>query len=450
MGNSHIEFHRGETLMRLANYYPSLLLTLVEGVQNAIDAGCDRVMLCIDLQSASRQVIIVDNGDGVTKERFELALSSVGFSIKQKGSLGKFGLGLISPLNKCSSFTFTSAEADSLSALRWKFVQAEIRKQCEQLIIPCNPIPGLPVLVSKFRPYATDEFDQSWRTMVHMRGVTKDKVTSLVDLDELESQIHTKLGPAMRANKVAVRVVLFDDKGKVDQRDITPMSYTGEPLDVMNYDHEDTGRVEFELYRAPKRGGKRTGKVSIMASSDSYPITMREFASQAWGRRAADLLKDSFKVLESGYFEGVIRCQNIVLAPERTKFELSDALDTLYLVIAQWYDEVGLGHYQIEEEQSRDSRYQAIAIKSGQRLRDELLSRPEYSRLWDGLKSVVEFGRLGTGHLPPEGGKANGPEDENTIRTGQGGAGSTKPPVGGNGSSTSLGERKRPPQGPSW
>ncbi len=440
-GMSEIDFHRGEVLYKLSNTYRSLPLTLIEGAQNAIDAGADRVMLCIDLKL--RTVIMVDNGEGTTKAKFEQALASVGKGIKSADKLGRFGLGLISPLNKCTRFHFISALPGRRKATKWTFVQADIRTQHSSLSIPRTEIDAVPDLPKRFRDYATEDFDVQWRTRVEMIGVTRDKVVSLVDLDELEQQVRTKLGPAMRTNKVSIRVVLIDDNEKHLSRDITPTTYSGEPLDVVGYTSDDAGLVEFQLFRAAKHGGKRTGQVSVMAAGDNYPITWGEFMKQARGRNVADIFGDSFRVLGSGYFEGVITCQNIELHPERTKFELNDALDGLYFVIDQWYTEVGQAHYQLEEEQSQEARYKETALKAADRLR-EFLGHQEHDRLWSGLLSVVKFGRLGEGHLDPEVRGRQVDDDDTTTRSGQGRTGTGT--RSGTGSGSSGGPRQREPK----
>lgn len=440
-GTSEIDFHRGEVLYKLSNTYRLLSLTLIEGAQNAIDAGADKVMLCIDLKR--RMVLMVDNGEGTTKAKFELALASVGKGVKSADKLGRFGLGLISPLNKCARFHFISAQPGRRKATKWTFVQADIRTQHSSLCIPRTEIDMVPELPKRFKEYATEDFDVQWRTRVEMIGVTRDKVISLVDLDELEQQIRTKLGPAMRTNKVCVRVVLIDDNDKHLCRDITPTTYSGEPLEVEAYHTDETGHVEFQLFRASKHGGKRTGQISVMASGDNYPITWAEFMKQARGRNVVDLFGDSFKVLGSGYFEGIITCENISLHPERTKFEYDDALEGLYFVIDQWYNECGRAHHQLEEEQSQEARYQETALKVADRLR-EFLGPQNHDRLWSGLLSAVEFGRLGTGHLDPEVRGRKGEDDTTTIRSGQGRKGTGT--RSGTGSGPSGGPRQREPK----
>lgn len=438
---SSLSMHQGEVLCRLANTYPTLMLTIIENIQNAIDVAADRIMICIDMQA--RSVVVVDNGTGVTIDRFEQALNSVGKGVKAKGSLGRFGLGLISPLNKCTKFTFISAPTGRRRANRWTFEAKAIKVQHHTVNIPQDALPTLPALGRKFRQYAVDEFAQEWRTMVNMAGVTKDRVTSLVDLDELEHQVRSKLGQAMRQNKVCVRVVLIDENGKTEERDMRPAEYTGEPLGVVAYDAPEAGRVEFELYRATKFRGKRSGEVVVMELDGNYPISMKEFANQA---RAGKITSaEVLRVLESGYFEGVIRCENIVLHPERTKFEYTDALKYLYLVIDQWYEECGQAHFQAEQEASRETRWKEIGVLSMDTVREKL-AQPEYARLWDGLMSIVEFGRLGEGHVDPASGKPDGMDDVESTRTGQGGVGVPRDPrkKGSSGSSGSGTKDKQP------
>lgn len=429
--SSRLGMHQGEVMVnRLANTYPTLMLSILESIQNGIDVDADRIMICIDMKN--RNVVVVDNGTGVTIERFELALMSVGKGVKEKGSLGRFGLGLISPLNKCTKFTFISAPTGRRRANRWTFDARAIKAQHQSVVIPRDELPALPMLARKFQHHARGEFAQQWRTMVNMTNVTKDKVTSLVDLDELEHQVRSKLGPAMRKNKVCVRVVLIDENGKTEERDMQPADYMGEPLGVEAYDAPVAGRVEFELYRASRYRGKRSGEVVVMELLGNYPISLKEFANQARGRKAGDVVGEAIKVLGSGYFEGVIRCENIELSPERTKFEYNDALEYLYLVIDQWYTEVGKAHFQAEQEVTREIRWKEIAVRSMDNLREQL-ARPEFGRLMDGLMSVVEYGRLGEGHVKPGSGRPNGPEDTSTIRLGQGGIGVPRPRKPGQG-----------------
>ena len=419
---SPIDIHRGEALWSFAHTYPSLPLCLIEAMQNGIDNEATAIFVGVDLRGGNRNVVIADNGLGTDRHKFETALGSVGKTVKDSEKLGKFGRGLVSPLDKCTSFTFTSQPAGRRSALQWVFRGEEIREQHFQLNIPCKSLRALPPIGKQFDDYLDGEFVTEWRTMVRLNGVTKDKVISLVDLDDLEGQVRTKLGPAMRKNNVVIRVVLIDADGRVQNRDINPIAFTGQQLPIIKYIDPDAGEVVFELYRAQKLGGQRKGTVSVMELAGSYPISMREFATQARGRKWSEALGPVFAALSSGYFEGIIKCKNIQLHAERTKFEYDEALMGLYVVMDTWYEEHGSNHYENEQEDSREERYQQLGLKSANHIND-LLHRPEFSTLRDVLKSVVSFGRLGQGHLDPSKGQPDGIEDDSSIRSGQGGAG---------------------------
>lgn len=395
----------------------------MEAAQNAIDADADRILIGIDLRN--RNVFVLDNGLGVSRNRFEEALASVGKGVKTRDRLGRFGRGLIAPLDKCRRFTFTSSPS-GMHPKQWTFVGDEIRKQHHELQVPLQELREFPKLPRWLALYAVDTCDTIWRTQVALHGITKDRVVSLVDLDDLESQIRQKLGQTMRKNNVVIRVVMVSPDCREESRDINPIAYSGQRLDVVSYTDSIAGGVYFELYRATKLGGSRRGDVVVMEMDGSTPITMREFGHQARAGEWREILEPAMKALMSGYFEGVIRCENITLSPERTKFEYNEPLHALYLVISQWYEEHGKRYFDDEEEINREQRYQDLGLRSQQRLRDVLINRPEFQRIWEGLKSAVKFGRLGDGHVDPEHGRPNGLDGDNTIRSGQGGAGGRK------------------------
>lgn len=440
---SHIDFHRGAVLLQLANTYPSLPLTVVEAIQNAIDADAVAILVGINLEN--RTVTIADNGLGVTKDKFEEALASVGHGVKDKSKLGQFGRGLIAPLNKCTSFTFTSHPVERRSPIRWTFKGDDIKKQHHVVEIPHSTLQKMPSLPKSLNEYLDGEFETTYRTIVALNGVTKDRVVSLVDLEELETLIRSKLGQAMREKGVKVRVVLKDEHGQISHCDIDPVVYTGEKLPVFTIEDPDAGIVTIELFRAPRLGGKRKGEVVIMEADGNYPVTMAEVIRQARGRKSIEGLEGVFSALSSGYFEGVIKAKNIVLAPERTKFEFNDALLALYYVIYDWFEAHGQTFFENEQELSRERRFQDLGLKSLDRIRQGR-DKPDYARLWDAFKDAIEAGRMGSGHLDPEVGKVNGPEDESSTRTGQGGAGKAREAGGGEGGGSSGGERSRDPK----
>lgn len=415
--------------MRLANTYPSLVLTLIECIQNAIDGEAQHIFVGIDLKR--RRVNVADDGVGVDVFTFERALSSVGQSIKSANKLGRFGMGLISPLNKCANFTFMSSpiSENRRRSTRWQFEAKAIRAQHTEISIPREQVAALPVLSQQFAPHATGEFKQIWRTMVAMNAVTEDKVISLMDLDELESETLSKLGNVMRQRSVVVRVVLIDGQERVQTRDITASSFSGEAFPLVRYDLEKAGGVELQLYRAPKRSGRRQGLVSVMETGNPSSISIRDFARQARMSSWSAEVEPAVAALNSGHFEGTIRADGITMHPERTKFELNDALREVYYALAQWFEDHGKLQFENEQEVSRESRYQDLGLKSQARLQ-EFLSHPENKRLLTVLQSAVAIGRMGDGHVTPGSGRPTGQDEAATTRVGQGGAGVARVPSG--------------------
>jgi hypothetical protein len=356
--NSQINLHAGRALMMVANKYPSLKLTLVESLQNAIDAGAQRVFMGIDV--AKRTVIVADDGDGVTPEAFDLALSRVAETRKSKDKIGRFGIGLVSPLNKCERFTFTSYARTEEWPMEWTFEQAKIERRATNILVPCRQLAAMPAIERPFTQLAS-EYGRGmpWRTIVRMHNVTKDRVISAVTLDELEEQFLTKLGPKMREKDVTCRVVIFnDDRGII--RDIVPQEYTGEPLDRYIDEDPKTGVVEFELYRAKRIGGRRKGRVGVTARDKIYPLPWHEFVAQARGF-GWSTMTEAFEVLGSGVYEGLIYA-DITLADERNKFNHGDALLAVYVAIDTWYEKVGRASYDAEQEQRRDERYRQLSL----------------------------------------------------------------------------------------
>lgn len=441
--DSVIDFHRGNVLMAIARTYPSLPLTLIEMMQNGIDADATRIFVVVDM--INRTVVVADNGMGTDRASFDTALGQVGMSQKDTSKLGRFGRGLVSPLGKCKTFTFTSRQRGTNNVLMWTFKGDEIANQHHELRIPCDEsqvrMPRLPKTYSKF--YG-EEFSQDWNTVIQLHGLVKDVATTVVDLDELESDVRTKLGRRMHELGVRIRVVLID-KTTSSHRDIDPVVYTGEKLEVVTMHDSAAGDVQFELYRSVKLAGKRNGQVSAMEMDGNYMISMQELMRQARARRLLDSnVTAAFEALTSGYFEGVIKCKNIVLAPERTKFEYNDALIGFFVVISDWFATYGQELMETEQEVVRERRYQDLGLRSQERLK-ALLTDPANARIRAALLETVQVGRLGLGHVDPTSGQPSELEGDSSLRIGQGGAGVSKTDRGG---STSRPNRKRGPDRP--
>lgn len=358
--------HQGVVFLRLANTYKTVTLTIVEAVQNALDADAEKVFVGIDVKG--REVCVLDDGNGVTEEKFREALLSVGKTVKpRRGTLGRFGLGLISPFNKCGRYVFASHPIGVREANIWTFIGADIETQKTEVQIPFEQAPSLPPIPQQFVANAGQLYAR-WRTMVHLSDVVDDRVIGVADPDELESQIREKFRKVMLQKGTTVHIVIIDEQGDAQERCIDATDYTGEPLEIVSHTETGCGKVTFELYRAAKSGGVRSGVVSVAQTGDVSPVTWKEFYGQAWGSKKLKHVKEAFDVLASGYFEGVIHAPGIELEPDRKSFKMGDALDSLYVAIYAWYLNRGKALYEDEQEIRKENRWRSLGERSLERV----------------------------------------------------------------------------------
>jgi hypothetical protein len=415
---TQLDFHHGEVLLKLSDTYPTLSRSILEMIQNALDALASHVYVKIDLKN--REAIVMDDGEGISEEKFNEALKSVGRSVKsRRNKLGRFGLGLISPLRKVREYKITSFPVGANAPIEWTFNPRKIVDQANGVTIPMRTLARFVPVPNKW------EVQTSWRTIVQLVGITSDKVISMVDLDNFEDDLLANFGQAMRMHGTTCYIELIDEQGRHQQRVIRPKDYSGQPFSPVSYQGEDAGTVTFELFRARSRSGKRNGVVSVRQEGDLFLVPWKNFVIQARGLNWADT-SPAFAALGSGYFEGIITAQNIKLALTRSKFEISDALMDLYTLIDDWYGEHGLAYLTDEREKARSERLQQLGLKSLERWND-LLDDPAYASLRRALLETFIFGRLGAGHMMPEA-QLGDFEREPSTRIGQGGAGKERHP----------------------
>lgn len=380
-------FHMGSVLWRFASdYYDTLMLTIIEAIQNSIDAEATTVLVGIDLHNS--RVVVADNGSGIKTELFRRALQSIAQTVKATDKMGRFGLGLISPLNKCKQFTITSRPRGQTTVNRWTFVGEEIRQQHDNVGIVYEPVLAVPEIPTPFKKRARN-LAAAWSTIVMLEEVTADKAIRSINLDEFEAQIRIKLSSGMRKVGTTVHILLSDGPGAMAARQVNALEYNGEPLPVVEMVGTDCGTIRFELYRAIRAGGQRRGQVVVRQTGDNYPVLWKEFRAQAMGSGYLAEFPEAFNVLSSGHFEGIIHIEKAELAPDRKKFMLSEALIDSYMYIALWFEEHGKNFYEIEREELRDERYQKLGRESLDRLITTLSDDPQLSLVLTELVGTV-------------------------------------------------------------
>ena len=356
-----LDFAHGSVLLMVADTYPSVHRALLEAVQNALDAmresnpHLNRIGIILDKKK--RRATVRDNGCGVTIEKFQMELLSVGISkkTKLKGSLGRFGRGVISPIGKCERYTLTSCPEKGGGYNQWEFVTEDIRKQAHEINIPRKSLPNM-----VYRPKVKEGTVQ-WRTQMDIINYTSDRAMSDIgSARDLKESILGRYGTTMRRKKVRLDLRFVNEDSSIGDEvlsDVMAEPYDGEMLGEVKYKDADAGEVVCNLYVARQGPQGRKGVVYVGELGNDYRFKFVDMARTA--RRW--LSPTVVKVLTSGVFTGEFVANRIQLHPDRERFVENDAFVGFCASIETWYKSHGEPCMNAIEEDKRDERYQDAA-----------------------------------------------------------------------------------------
>lgn len=381
--------HMGSVFHLLAVKYPTLKEMVLEKIQNMIDAGATTISLYINYER--RVLTIEDDGEGADKSKFERALAQIGKTMKDDSKLGRFGIGLISPLGKCEEFVFVSASKLEGVYRQWRFVSDEIRSKPE-VEIPYEELKNLKFSRERNKkPSGKTEF-VSWRTQVRIKKFTDQKIINKIELDSLASEIRERYGIAMKRNGVVVNIDLVTAEGKAFHKRVEARDIEGKKLPDIVIENKEAGKTLFRLYLANAAGDKRNGRVLFGEIGNDFRINPSQFRMSTLGI----LDQEVGEALFSGTFAGEIISEKIELHPSRKSFMKNDALVGLCLSISEWYERHGRAYADKVGDEQRKARYKKSA--------DEALHMAEK---WlaelspEEKKSLLDFkiGSVGKGHV---------------------------------------------------
>lgn len=410
--HSRLDFHMGEAFCRVASDYPTILDVILEQVQNAIDANAKTISVVLNRKT--RHIAIRDDGDGVTEATFEEALQRVCLSQKEQGKLGRFGIGLISPLDKCHTFTFISGPRAVVNGYReWTFVTEDIRRQAKDVMIPQRSRPDILFISKKGQAGPKGMTTVMWRTEVNILRYSTDKVISrITSIDALAEAILERFGAVMRKNKVALNLKFGNEDGTIEIREnVRAKLFTGRSLGEIVINDADAGKVIFRLFLAPKTTKGQNGKVIVGEADNDY-----RFGINLLARSADSLLPDEVaSAMLSGVFEGEILGEKVKLHSTRKSFEKDDAFVGFCTAIETWFQKHGAKHLAEVKEARRDQRYQELGLQSLREI-EAMLKDPAFAD----IRSVLggfKLGNVGSGHAPRSEEKVVGKQDEPALST---------------------------------
>ena len=390
-GFSRVKAPTGFMLVKLIHdSYGTVVEMILELVQNGIDANARHVAIIINKKT--RSITVADDGDGVSKEKYEAALQSVMKTQKTRDKLGQFGMGMLSPLAKCEWHKLTSCPKDGATYLEWTFETEAIRAQADEIYVPHRARADLR-FETDLRGFPKGVTKVPYRTLVEVHKFTTDKYISRIPTAQtLFDEIVQNYRERMLQNGVKLSITITPEKGEADCKEGSAQPYTGHRLpDVKLYDG-NAGYTFFHLYLARKNEkGKYTGQgVSMGEADNAYRFEFRSFARSVAGGVLSSAVVEA---LNSGVFEGDILTERAKLHSNRRSFEPGDALLGFCEAIETWYDQVGKEHYESAVDTRSTETYKALQEDLRKTLED-LLSDPKFDGLFkkvsEGLRREVK------------------------------------------------------------
>lgn len=354
-----IGVHMGNILLLIASRYPRLHDVILEVVQNALDASAKRIDVVINLQR--RAVSAFDNGFGVNESEFAQALTSIGQSIKpgktrcgKFNPLGQFGLGLIAPIGKCSTYRFISHSARP--GKRTAFVEYSFDIKNLKTAKEIEGIDSWP------RVDIDRDAKTWWNTYVNLKELINDDTITGIDFDDLVRDIMDRYGEAIRQGQVDLTIKFTSRDGKYQEIKIDPPEFSGEPLEEMVMEGKYCGKVSLKLYLLSQPVAKTKARLLFCVPRSDFRLPWRQIS-----RQALKILREDdkiFEVFNSGLFEGVISIENCQVTFERDAFVACDALVDFFILLEDWAMNHGLKHVEAVSAQQRDTRFQDIGIQA--------------------------------------------------------------------------------------
>ena len=359
--------HFGQTLLNQADMYPTIATCIKELVSNGLDAGANRIEVIYDLKV--RTLVVRDNGKGRSPEDFQRDLMNVGNSSKRgdKNKIGRYGIGMMSPLGKCSRFTFTSWDGrKDQSYIRFIFnckaiIESAVQDAGEKNLVTQEEL--IAVVHESRGKTSPDRTAVWWKSEMYVHNIDKDRALTRFEIDEFVHTLLTNLNKSLLANNAKVSIVHTDEEGRQFRREkIEGVKFAGRPLEIFGHKSSTADQVIFGLHVAPRTIGGYKGEVIVqVAESAVFTLGWKQIAKQLKDHHYAS--QDAIEALSSGFFEGEIVSSGCVVHKNRTTLENSERLMELGIAVDSWFAKVGSAEYRSIRTNERDARFNELGTK---------------------------------------------------------------------------------------
>ncbi|HZZ99772.1 MAG TPA: ATP-binding protein [Candidatus Paceibacterota bacterium] len=373
-----LDFHKGNTVIRLSNFYASGPEFLREAAQNSLNKGAKNICAVIDHEK--KQIMVYDDGQGAGFEEIKRKFSSISQSIDKgkPGSAAEKGIGVLSGIAIAERYQlFTRDRSTDEALFVYTLDQQELAKKDK-----------IQLDVEKTRWTAINGAPFKATTMVKVTGVASIALRQLNDQDALERTLQP-LQPLIKYHKSLLCIVHRSAKGKTEFT-IKPARFRGVSLKPVVYE-TSSGPVTFKMWHCPDPVKE---PVMEVLHKGVYQLPLGNF----FHRRLLPV--ELRKLFDSGYFEGEISLDFCTVNPERSAFEQGAELQAFSDAVESFAREVLRPKLEQFKEEDRDDRLRKILRSVMDRVQDILTKNPNL--LPEGFKVPVETKGPGSKPKPEE------------------------------------------------
>lgn len=353
-------FHSGHAIMYLAQIYSDPFAVLKELVQNALDKRAKNVLLYIDCYRSSI-VRAYDDGLGASKEEITKKFKNIADSLKvgDLEAFGQKGIGNLAGIAIANGYKLvTKDQNNSFDEFRVYYFDKEDIKN--------DPNAGWKVEKWPAKTL-TQNLSFTPSTMVELSGITEMALRHLADLPGLERVITDAFNRKISKDKVEVKLIYRDTKGKTTERKVKALGFSGMRMDPVEYDSE-RGKVEFDFFYSNK---PQENPRVLIEHKGTYSINLFNLVFRK------QLSEEIAEIYRKGYFEGLIKLPFCTLAPSRDSFEWDNELSEFLSIIERFAKNVLEPLIEAIEDAKRQDRYQQISDAVLKKLSELFKSYPK-------------------------------------------------------------------------
>jgi hypothetical protein len=424
--SSAVKLAIGEALINLARIYPGFLPAILELIQNSINAKAKIIEVRIDRKA--RDVMVRDNGQGVTKQRMDRKLETLCISDKQVAdgeTYARHGIGFVVFTGKCKEYRFTTRIPGNINhAWQWTFNTKRIEKSVDNLDVPCESVPLDQLADERF----TDETGGCWTTEMHVFGYTNNVQWSAVRPEDIKERVLESFSVLMRKYGTKIWVTGCDLAGKeLPWLSFEASDYIGKPLNAFTVKGDHGGSATtIRLFLVSKKD-KRTGVVSVGVDGDPFRLSLQRFLHSLGPKFVSTLhkeLREPYEAMRdllcSGRLEGEVINDKAVRMPSRDAFLVDDAAYELVEHLIAWFEERGREYVDETRGRELDEHRQNLGREALQNVNSVIQEVPGFREI---LKEF-SFGKISDAHTQP--GKAAGKDEQPSVNIQKNIAGGTE------------------------